>query len=106
MPTAVAQSTLTGPAAAWSSVTANCAWTVPAFPSVTVRSPIEICGGAAVTVNVCGADTPVLPALSDCSACAVYVPAASAVVPLTVQAPDTASTVSVCTGVPVACVPA
>ena len=71
VPTAVAQSTLTAPAAAWSSVTANCAWTVPAFPSSTVRSPIEICGGAAVTVNVCGADTPVLPALSDCSACAV-----------------------------------
>ena len=106
MPAAVAQSTLTGPAAAWLSVTANAAATVPALPSVTVLSPMEISGGEAVTVNVCGAETPVLPALSDCSACAVYVPAASAVVPSVVQAPDAEFTVSVCTGVPVACAPA
>ena len=56
-------------------------------------------------VNVFALLKPVLPALSDCCAWAVYVPVGSAGDPSTVQLPPACVAVSVCTGLPVALVP-
>src|SRR5205085_9922627 len=63
-------------------------------------------GGVVSTVKVAALLSPVLPAASDCCACAVYVPSASAGAATTDQAPALAVAVSVSTGVPVALPPA
>ena len=57
-------------------------------------------------VKVLGVLMPVLPALSDCSACAVYVPSASGWFGATDQRPPETVAVSVCTGEPEVLVPA
>ena len=67
-------------------------------PSAGVVS--EILGGVGSIVNVCGALNPVLPAPSDCCACAVYVPAPSAVVAVIVHVVPVRVALSVCTGLP------
>src|SRR5437588_563466 len=61
-------------------------------------------GGVVSTVKVAAPLRPVLPAASDCCACAVYVPSASAG-EATDQAPALAVAVRVSTGVPVAVLP-
>ena len=57
-------------------------------------------GSGVLIVNVTAEDLPVCPASSDCSACAVYVPGASAGETVADHAPTERVTVSVRTGAP------
>jgi hypothetical protein len=57
-------------------------------------------GAVVSTVNVLADDNPVNPDEFDCDACAVYRPAASAVVAVTDHFPADAVALSVCAGVP------
>jgi hypothetical protein len=61
---------------------------------------VRVTTGGPLIVNVFALLVPVLPALSLCVACAVYVPAASAGEPSIVHVPPLRVATRVCTGAP------